>query len=119
MSPLAEVHTSAWTPKYAAPEVRENAGRLQTVRSDMFAWAATIRAVTKKDVSPEPTEAHLESILEECSATHTELRPNDFSEIAARLEQPSYVMWGKVLQGSQQWFEGERLSNSNRTAVEA
>eukprot|EP00971_Amphidinium_carterae_P288771 5734014-Amphidinium_carterae.1 len=28
-------------------------------------------------------------------------------------------MWGKELQGSQQWLEGEPLSNSNRTAVEA
>eukprot|EP00971_Amphidinium_carterae_P045380 892942-Amphidinium_carterae.1 len=44
MSPSEEVHTSAWTAKFAAPEVRENNGRLQTVRSDMFAWAATIRA---------------------------------------------------------------------------
>eukprot|EP00971_Amphidinium_carterae_P063370 1254106-Amphidinium_carterae.1 len=28
-------------------------------------------------------------------------------------------MWGKELQGSQQWLEGERLSKSNQTAVEA
>eukprot|EP00971_Amphidinium_carterae_P136342 2701267-Amphidinium_carterae.1 len=116
MSPSEEVHTIMWTPKFAAPEVREKYGRLQTVRSDIFAWAATIRAVSRKD---EPTEALLESILEECSATDPQLRPKSFSEIARRLEQPSYVMWGKELQGSQQWLEGERLSNSNRTAVEA
>eukprot|EP00971_Amphidinium_carterae_P217579 4319156-Amphidinium_carterae.1 len=34
LSPLAEVHTSQWTPKFAAPEVHEKGGRLQTVRSD-------------------------------------------------------------------------------------
>eukprot|EP00971_Amphidinium_carterae_P209878 4163058-Amphidinium_carterae.1 len=82
----------------------------------MFAWAATIRAVASRD---EPTRALLESILRECSATDPELRPKDFSEIAGRLEQPSYVTWGTELQRSQQWLEGERLSNSNQTAVEA
>eukprot|EP00971_Amphidinium_carterae_P077864 1540168-Amphidinium_carterae.1 len=82
----------------------------------MFAWAATIRAVSSKD---EPVMAVLESALEECSATHPEGRPRDFVEIAGRLERPSYVMWGNELQGLQQWLEGERLSNSNRTAVEA
>eukprot|EP00971_Amphidinium_carterae_P244819 4860830-Amphidinium_carterae.1 len=85
----------------------------------MFAWAATIRAVSGKDVTVEPTRELLESILEECSATDPQLRPKDFSEIAGRLEKPSYVMWGKKLQASQQWLKGERLSNSNRTAVEA
>eukprot|EP00971_Amphidinium_carterae_P089545 1772392-Amphidinium_carterae.1 len=119
MSPSEEVRTSAWTPKFAAPEVREKGGRLQTVRSDMFAWAATVRAVSHKDVIVEPCRDLLESILEECSATDTKSRPIDFSEIAGRLEQPSYVMWGKELQGSQQWLKGERLSNSNQTAVEA
>eukprot|EP00971_Amphidinium_carterae_P288716 5732940-Amphidinium_carterae.1 len=87
-----------------------------SVRSDMFAWAATIKAVSQKDVIVEP---RLESILDKCSATDPELRPNDFNEIMGRLEQPSYVLWGKGLQGSQQWFEGEPLSNSIRTAVEA
>eukprot|EP00971_Amphidinium_carterae_P221626 4399315-Amphidinium_carterae.1 len=114
MSPVEEVHTSAWTPKFAAPEVRENGGRLQTVRSDMFAWAATIRAVSSKD---EPSIAILESTLEECSAKDPKHRPKDFGEIARRLEQPSYVMWGNKLQ--QQWLKGEPLSNSNRTAAEA
>eukprot|EP00971_Amphidinium_carterae_P235422 4672060-Amphidinium_carterae.1 len=85
----------------------------------MFAWAATIRAVLRKDVTVEPTRDILESTLEECSATDPELRPKDFSEIARRLEQPSYVMWGNKLQGCQQWLEGKPLSNSNRTAVEA
>eukprot|EP00971_Amphidinium_carterae_P049398 973402-Amphidinium_carterae.1 len=116
MSPSVEVHTSAWTPKFAAPEVREQGGRLQTVRSDMFSWAATIRAVSSKD---EPIRAYLESTLEECSATDPDLRPKAFSEIARRLEQPSYVMWGNKLQGLQQWLKGEPVSNSNRTAVEA
>eukprot|EP00971_Amphidinium_carterae_P275628 5469026-Amphidinium_carterae.1 len=85
----------------------------------MFAWAATIRAVSRKDVIVEPSRDLLESILEECSATDPELRPKDFNEIVGRLEQPSYVLWGKELQGSQQWFGGERLSNSNTTALEA
>eukprot|EP00971_Amphidinium_carterae_P146697 2907426-Amphidinium_carterae.1 len=118
MSPSEEVHTSSWTPYFAAPEVHEKGGRLQTVRSDMFAWAATIRAVSSKD---EPTGATLESILEDCSAADPERRPRDFVEIAGRLEQPSYVMWGKELQESQQLLEGERfkLSNSTRRAVEA
>eukprot|EP00971_Amphidinium_carterae_P243769 4841304-Amphidinium_carterae.1 len=44
ISPQEKVHTSQWTPKFAAPEVHESVGRMQTVRSDMFAWAATIRA---------------------------------------------------------------------------
>eukprot|EP00971_Amphidinium_carterae_P051102 1006194-Amphidinium_carterae.1 len=82
----------------------------------MFAWAATIRAVSCKD---EPIRAILKSILEECSETHPERRPRDFADIAGRLEQPSYLMWGKELQGAQQWLEGEQLSHSNRTAVEA
>eukprot|EP00971_Amphidinium_carterae_P122957 2433850-Amphidinium_carterae.1 len=82
----------------------------------MFAWAATIRSVSSKD---EPTRAILESTLDECSAIDPQSRPKDFSEIVRRLEQPSYVMWGKELEGSQQWLEGERLSNSNRTVVEA
>eukprot|EP00971_Amphidinium_carterae_P312988 6220060-Amphidinium_carterae.1 len=34
ISPSEAVHTSAWTPKFAAPEVFESRGRLQTVRSD-------------------------------------------------------------------------------------
>eukprot|EP00971_Amphidinium_carterae_P008090 160166-Amphidinium_carterae.1 len=90
----------------------------------MFAWAATIRAVSRKGVIVEPSWSRdlLESILEECSATDPKHRPKelkDFSEIARRLEKPSYVMWGRELQGSQQWLEGERLSNSNQTAVEA
>eukprot|EP00971_Amphidinium_carterae_P138639 2747114-Amphidinium_carterae.1 len=92
---------------------------MQTVRSDVFAWAATIRAVSQKDAIIEPTRARLESILNECSATDPELRPKDFSEIVSRLEQPSYVLWGEELQGLQKWFGGERLSNSNRTAIEA
>eukprot|EP00971_Amphidinium_carterae_P243531 4836095-Amphidinium_carterae.1 len=70
----------------------------------MFAWAATIRAVSSKD---EPMRAILEFTVQECSATHPERRPKDFVEIAGRLEQSSYVMWGKELQGSQQWLEGE------------
>eukprot|EP00971_Amphidinium_carterae_P097914 1937498-Amphidinium_carterae.1 len=78
MSPSEEVHTSAWTPKFAAPEVHENGGRLQPVRSDMFAWAATIRAVSRKAVIVELTREILESTLEECSATDPELRPKDF-----------------------------------------
>eukprot|EP00971_Amphidinium_carterae_P123085 2436981-Amphidinium_carterae.1 len=119
ISPSEEVHTSQWTPDFAAPEVHKNGGRLQTVRSDIFAWAATIRSVSQKDAIVEPTRARLESILEECSAPDPELRPKDFSEIAGRLEQPAYVLWGEELQGLQQWFGGERLSNSNRTAVEA
>eukprot|EP00971_Amphidinium_carterae_P101211 2002443-Amphidinium_carterae.2 len=85
----------------------------------MFSWAATIRAASLKDVIVEPTRELLESILEECSATNPEHRPQDFSEIARRLEQPSYVMWGNQLQGAHQWLEGEPLSSSNRTAVEA
>eukprot|EP00971_Amphidinium_carterae_P150683 2987449-Amphidinium_carterae.1 len=64
----------------------------------MFAWAATIRAVSSKD---EHIKAMLESTLEECSATHPERRPKDFVEIAGRLELPSYVLWGKELQASQ------------------
>eukprot|EP00971_Amphidinium_carterae_P041682 818793-Amphidinium_carterae.1 len=82
----------------------------------MFAWAATIRAVSSKD---EPIRPILDSTLEECSATQPERRPRDFVEIKGRLEQPSYVMWGRELQGSQQRLEGDRLSNSKRTAVEA
>eukprot|EP00971_Amphidinium_carterae_P017249 340395-Amphidinium_carterae.1 len=101
LSPAEGVRTSAWTPKFAAPEVHENGGRLQTVQSDMFSWAATIRAVSRKDVIVEPTRELLESILEECSATDPKDRPKGFGEIAGRLEQPSYVTWGKELQGSQ------------------
>eukprot|EP00971_Amphidinium_carterae_P042864 842459-Amphidinium_carterae.1 len=82
----------------------------------MFSWAATIRAVARKD---EPTKAHLESILEACSATLPERRPRDFVEIAQQLQDESYVKWGQGLQRLQQRFEGERLSNGNRTAVEA
>eukprot|EP00971_Amphidinium_carterae_P212418 4215447-Amphidinium_carterae.1 len=75
---------------------------MQTVRSDMFAWSATIRAVSQKDAIVEP---RLESILQACSATDPELRPKDFSEIA--------VAW------SSHPTCCEPLSNSNRTAVEA
>eukprot|EP00971_Amphidinium_carterae_P088861 1758543-Amphidinium_carterae.1 len=82
----------------------------------MFSWAATIRAVSSKDKS---TRELLESILEACSAPDPEQRPKSFAEIAANLEKPSYVTWGKELQGCQQWLEGEPLSNSNRTAIEA
>eukprot|EP00971_Amphidinium_carterae_P020631 406502-Amphidinium_carterae.1 len=85
----------------------------------MFAWAATIRAVARKDDIVESSRDLLESILEECSATDPKDRPKSFSEIAAGLEQPPYVMWGAELQGSQLWLKGERLSNSNKTAVEA
>eukprot|EP00971_Amphidinium_carterae_P140874 2791164-Amphidinium_carterae.1 len=57
IAPSELVHTSAWTQGYAAPEVHANGGRQQTVQSDMYAWAATIRAVACKD---EPVAEHLD-----------------------------------------------------------
>mmetsp|Transcript_15052 Transcript_15052/g.33829 ORF Transcript_15052/g.33829 Transcript_15052/m.33829 type:complete len:424 (+) Transcript_15052:2-1273(+) len=59
IAPSEEVQTSAWTPKFAAPEVRANGGSQQTIKSDMHAWAATIRAVASRD---EPVPEHLESL---------------------------------------------------------
>ena len=46
------IETYGWTPAFAAPEVRNCNGRLQTVRSDMFSYAKTldkILALTRRE----------------------------------------------------------------------
>eukprot|EP00971_Amphidinium_carterae_P219613 4360265-Amphidinium_carterae.1 len=116
MAPSELVQTSAWTRKYAAPEVHVNRGRQQTIKSDMYSWAATIRAVACKD---EPLPEHLESLLLKCSASDPASRPQDFVEIARLLEHESYVEWGVALHRAQQDSDRDRLAEGYRLALEA
>eukprot|EP00971_Amphidinium_carterae_P224451 4452597-Amphidinium_carterae.1 len=116
IAPSELVQTSAWTPRYAAPEVRANEGRQQTIKSDMYAWAATIRSVASKD---EPVPEHLDRLLKQCSEPDPESRPQDFVEIARELEHKSHVEWGVALHRSQQDSNRDRLAEGYRVALEA
>eukprot|EP00971_Amphidinium_carterae_P060438 1196198-Amphidinium_carterae.1 len=74
----------AWTPEYAAPEVRACHGSqqiAQSIKSDMYAWAKTL-----KRVASTPVLEPLGNLLEECLAEDPSVRPRDFMEISSRLE---------------------------------
>eukprot|EP00971_Amphidinium_carterae_P228599 4534283-Amphidinium_carterae.1 len=86
------IRTSAFTPAYAAPEVNTHSGRQQNVKSDIYAWALTLKRVASAPVA-EP----LKTLLEECLAEDPSKRPSDFTAISGRLESASYVAWGQQL----------------------
>eukprot|EP00971_Amphidinium_carterae_P085551 1692766-Amphidinium_carterae.1 len=92
VSPSDEIRTSAWTREYAAPEVRACRGSKQSIKSDVYAWAMTL-----KRAASTPVLEPLEKLLEECLAEDASARPRDFLEISSRLELPSYVAWGREL----------------------
>eukprot|EP00971_Amphidinium_carterae_P118834 2354156-Amphidinium_carterae.1 len=116
IAPSDVVHTSAWTPKYAAPEVSMHGGKQQSIKSDMYAWAATIRAVACED---EPVPEDLDKLLKKCSEPDPQSRPRDFLEIALALEHTSYLEWGIALHHSQQDSGRDRLAECYRIALEA
>eukprot|EP00971_Amphidinium_carterae_P243844 4842788-Amphidinium_carterae.1 len=84
LSPSDEIRTSTWTPEYAAPEVRKCHGSKKSIKSDMYAWAMTLKRVASTPVLGEP----LGALLEECLAEDPHARPRDFMEISSRLELP-------------------------------
>eukprot|EP00971_Amphidinium_carterae_P225269 4468211-Amphidinium_carterae.1 len=114
LTPSDEIRTSAWTPEYAAPEVRACHGSQQSIKSDMYAWAMTV-----KRVAPTPVQEPLERLLAECLSEDPSARPADFMEISSRLEQPSYVAWGGELARLQFGEELSALRQSYEAALQA
>ena len=99
-----KVQTHGWTKAYAAPEVVSCHGQWQTIRSDMFSWALTIRAVSQDGDLP-PT---LQDLCTACLNSDPERRPSSFGEIAERLEKecPACLQWGmRLWQHQQRYFE--------------
>ena len=111
-----KIRTGGWTEAYAAPEVIVEGGKWQTIRSDMFSWAQTIRAVSKHPGNLPP---NLHKLCEGCVNADPELRPASFAEIADTIEwaNPACLRWGRMLWEQQQaYFESathaQKLSNS-------
>ena len=111
-----KIRTGGWTEAYAAPEVIIEGGKWQTIRSDMFSWARTIRAVSKHPRSLPP---NLHKLCEACTNADPELRPASFAEIAHTIERanPACLFWGRMLwQQQQAYFESathaQKLSSS-------
>ena len=111
-----KIRTQGWTRAYAAPEVISCRGQWQTIRSDMFSWAQTIRAVSKHPSNLSPT---LYQLCEACVSADPEGRPSSFTEIANIIEgaNPAFLRWGTMLWGQQQaHFESathaQKLSSS-------
>ena len=99
-----KVLTHGWTKAYAAPEVFNCHGQWQTIRSDMFSWALTLRSISQDRDLP-PT---LQNLCEACLNSDPERRPSSFAEIADRLEKecPTCLQWGLMLwQHQQTYFE--------------
>ena len=111
-----KIRTGGWTRGYAAPEVIRDDGKWQTIRSDMFSWARTIRAVSKW---PGKLPPNLHKLCEACMNADPELRPASFAEIADTIESanPACFRWGRMLwQQQQAYFESathaQKLSSS-------
>eukprot|EP00971_Amphidinium_carterae_P117053 2317964-Amphidinium_carterae.2 len=102
LSPYSDICTSAWTPRYAAPEVQACKGSQQSIQSDMYAWAKTL-----EQVASTPVLEPLATLLEQCLEEDPIARPMDFMEISHSLELPSYVAWGVELANLQ---FGEKLT---------
>ena len=97
-----KVQTHGWTKAYAAPEVVNCHGQWQTIQSDMFSWALTIRAVSQDRDLP----LTLQDLCEACLNSDAERRPSSFAEIAERLEKecPTCLQWGLMLWQHQQTY---------------
>eukprot|EP00971_Amphidinium_carterae_P044748 880368-Amphidinium_carterae.1 len=115
VSPFDGIPTCTWTPEYAAPEVHACRGKQQSVKSDMYAWAMTLKLVASKPV----LDPLLGTLLEECLAEDPCARPADFMEISRRLEVPSYVTWGRELAKLQFGEELSGVKQSYETALQA
>ena len=63
-----QIQTHGWTRAYAAPEVQACRGEWQTVRSDMFSWAKTIKAISSSQQLPT-------GLQELCEAGDLSLQP--------------------------------------------
>ena len=97
-----KVLTHGWTKAYAAPEVVNCHGQWQTIRSDMYSWALTIRAFSQgRDLPPT-----LQDLCKACLNSDPERRPSSFAEIAERLEKesPTCLQWGLMLWQHQQTY---------------
>eukprot|EP00971_Amphidinium_carterae_P306828 6097545-Amphidinium_carterae.1 len=114
LSPSDGIRTSAWTREYAAPEVHACNGSKQTIKSDMYAWAMTL-----KRVASTPVLEPLTTLLEECLAEDPCARPRDFMEISGRLEAPSCATWGRELAKLQFGEELSVVKQSYETALQA
>ena len=101
-----KIWTHGWTKAYAAPEVVSCCGQMQTIQSDMFSWAQTIRAVSQH---PSDLPPILQILYEACTAWDPERRPASFAEIADTIERerPACLHWGQMFwwQQQQAYFE--------------
>ena len=100
LSVADQIHTHAWTRAYAAPEVLSCGGSWQTIRSDVYSWALTMRAVSRHCTLP----LGLQELCEACESVNPESRPSSFADIAAALEKlcPACLPWGRSLWEQQQ-----------------
>ena len=95
-----QIQTHGWTRAYAAPEVVDCNGKLQSIRSDMYSWALTIRAASWEPKLP----LGLQELCDACLSINPESRPVSFMEIANVLEKkcPACLRWGQALWDQQQ-----------------
>ena len=96
-----QIRTQGWTRGWAAPEVLDCEGRWQTIRSDMYSWAQTVKAISHRKQLPEG----LDEICKACLASDAESRPESFAQIADDLESISHsdcIGWGTALWQRQQ-----------------
>ena len=110
-----EIQTHCWSPAYAAPEVRQCHGKMQTVKSDMYSYARTIEKISwgaLPDV--------LQEICAKCLQEDPKQRPESFTVIAAVLEEacPMCVSWGEQLWHQQQGeFPSPALAHKHTKAM--
>ena len=95
-----QIETYGWTPAFAAPEVHKCNGKLQTVRSDMFSYAMTLKKISTSSEMPEV----LREVCEKCFEEDPKQRPESFLDIANALEDscPECLAWGEQLWHRQQ-----------------
>ena len=95
-----EIATYGWTPVFAAPEVHRCKGKWQTVRSDMFSYAMTLKRICMSSEMPEV----LREVCKKCLEEGPKQRPESFLGIANALEDscPKCLAWGEQLWHRQQ-----------------
>ena len=95
-----ELEVYGWTPAFAAPEVHRYRGKWQTVRSDMFSYAMTLKKISTSSEMPDV----LLEVCKKCLEEDPKQRPESFLDIANALEDscPKCLAWGEQLWHRQQ-----------------
>ena len=96
-----QIRALGWTRAFAAPEVINCDGKWQTIKSDMYTWAKTIKAICQCQQLPEG----IRKMCEACLDSDPSCRPQCFSQIAADLEKmcsADCLGWGRALWQRQQ-----------------